>query len=377
MVRLLVLGLFLACLGVSRTARAEGPPVHLDLSKCPRLDAAAVRRIFSADLGAKADAPPGEDVTAVIIRCDGSKVVMTVRDPLSRKAVRRTFDSTTFGERGEARLVALAASELVFASWAELDTNPQPAVAGEGPPTRAETLATARAVVRARDIARAESGAETKTPRGEPSARSGASNPRNTEPSARGAAPARPALRPSTEAPPDEFSDDDDDPPAEHKPSTNGAGPHPVVRRALAVFSRRTFLDVEGGLSGGGARYGEDREGIVSWSGDALIEKGRVQRLELTSWSAGACLFAHRRAGISTVRLGAGLRGGVLQVASGPNVATWGWPLGVLSVSVRGGPVFVDLTGEIGYGVLPVRGGANPAIWSAWVSGQFGLGLAL
>jgi hypothetical protein len=58
-------------------------------------------------------------------------------------------------------------------------------------------------------------------------------------------------------------------------------------------------------------------------------------------------------------------------------VATWGWPLGVLSISVRGGPVFVDLTGEIGYGVLPVRGGANPAIWSAWVNGQLGLGLAL
>jgi hypothetical protein len=293
--------------------------------------------------------------------------VMTVRDPLSRKAVRRTFDSTTFGERGEARLVALAASELVFASWAELDKNPEPAVTGEGPPARAETLATARAVVRARDVARAQPGNDD--------------DARKLVPRTLDGTPVRTATNPgkgqaAAEASEDEF-DDADAPSAERKLSDNGAGPHPVVRRAVAVVSRRAFLDVEGGLTGGGARYGEDREGLVSWSADALVEKGSVQRLEFTSWSAGACLFAHRRAGVSTMRLGAGLRGGVLQVDAGPNVATWGWPLGVLSVSLRGGPVFFDVTGEIGYGVLPVRGGANPAIWSAWVSGQVGLGLAL
>jgi hypothetical protein len=328
-----------------------------------------VRRIFAADLGAKADAPPGEDVTAVIIRCDGSKVVMTVRDPLSRKAVRRTFDSKTFGERGEARLVALAASELVFASWAELDKNPEPAVTGEGPPARAETLATARAVVRARDVARAQPGND------------GNARARKLVPRTLDGTPVNPATKPANREPAAEASDDDfedaDAPSSRTELSDNGAGPHPLVRRAVAVVSRRTFLDVEGGLTGGGARYGEDREGLVSWSADALVEKGSVQQLQLTSWSAGACLFAHRRAGVSTVRLGAGLRGGVLQVDAGPNVATWGWPLGVLSISVRGGPVFVDLTGEIGYGVLPVRGGANPAIWSAWVNGQLGLGLAL
>lgn len=348
--------------------------MHLDLSKCARLDAASVRRIFAADLGTPADAPPGEDVTAVIIRCDGSKVVMTVRDPLSRKAVRRTFDSTTFGERGEARLVALAASELVFASWSELDTNPAPAVTGEGPPTRAETLATARAVVRARDVARAQPGSETSARAKAPA---GKLVPRTME----GTPVKSPAYAGRGDAAADtrETDDFDDAEPAleERKPSDNGAGPHPVVRRAVAVISRRTFLDVRGGLTGGGARYGEDREGLVSWSTDALVEKGSAQEFQITSWSAGACLFAHRRAGVSTVRLGAGLRGGVLQVDAGPNVVTWGWPLGVLSVSVRGGPVFVDVTGEIGYGVLPVRGGANPAIWTAWVNGQVGVGLAL
>jgi hypothetical protein len=351
-----------------RNARAEGPPVHLDLSKCPRLDAASVRRIFAADLGTKGDAPRGEDVTAVSIRCDGSKVIMTVRDPLSRKAVRRTFDSTTFGERGEARLVALAASELVFASWAELDTNPDPAVTGEGPPARAETLATARAVVRARDVSRAQPG-------------NAANAERKLVPRTLDGTPVKTRTNLATSERPAETDDDDfgdaDAPSPEPTLSDNGAGPHPVVRRAVAVVSRRTFLDVKGGLTGGGARYGEDREGLVSWSADGLVEKGSVQQLQLTSWSAGACLFAHRRAGISTVRLGAGLRGGVLQVDAGPNVATWGWPLGVLSISVRGGPVFVDLTGEIGYGVLPVRGAANPAIWSAWVNGQIGMGLAL
>jgi hypothetical protein len=364
----------LAFFGFGLTARAEGPPVHLDLSKCARLDAASVRRIFAADLGTKADAPPGEDVTAVIIRCDGSKVVMTVRDPLSRKAVRRTFDSTTFGERGEARLVALAASELVFASWSELDTNPAPAVTGEGPPARAETLATARAVVRARDMARAQPGSER---RANANATAGKLVPRTLDGTpVKSPVAGRGEARAAAPADADDF--DDADLTLEEQPlSDNGAGPHPVVRRAVAVISRRTFLDVRGGLTGGGARYGEDREGLVSWSTDALVEKGSVQTFQVTSWSAGACLFAHRRAGISTVRLGAGLRGGVLQVDAGPNVVTWGWPLGVLSLSVRGGPVFVDLTGEIGYGVLPVRGGANPAIWTAWVNGQVGLGLAL
>jgi len=373
---------------VVRNARAEGPPVHLDLSKCPRLDAASVRRIFAADLGTKPDAPSSPDVTEVSVRCEGVKVIMKVRDPLSRKAVRRTFDSTTFGDRGEARLVALAASELVIASWTELDANPQPSVAGEGPPPRAETLATARAVVvRARDR---DSGRVPPTPApnggkrvprtldGTPATAiavtlDDAPTRANTPPAETSTASGNLVNTGST----DEDDDFDDEPTPDRKLSDNGAGPHQVVRRALAVVSQRTFLDVEGELTGGGARYGEDREGIVSWSTDALIEKGVVQELDVTSWSLGACLFAHRRAGIATVRLGAGLRAGVLQVVSGPNVATWGWPLGVLSVSLRGGPVFFDVTGEIGYGVLPIRGGANPAVWSAWVNGQAGLGLAL
>jgi hypothetical protein len=258
----------------------------------------------------------------------------------------------------------------VFASWAELDTNPDPAVTGEGPPARPETLATARAVVRARDVSRAQTGSAAKA------------DARKLVPRTLDGTPVKPANNPGAGQPSAETDDDDDfgdaDPPSvEPAPSDNGAGPHPVVRRAVAVVSRRTFLDVKGGLTGGGARYGEDREGLVSWSADGLVEKGSVQQLQLTSWSAGVCLFAHRRAGVSTVRLGAGLRGGVLQVDAGPNVATWGWPLGVLSISVRGGPAFIDLTGEIGYGVLPVRGAANPAIWSAWVNGQIGMGLAL
>ncbi|MGC4092848.1 MAG: hypothetical protein QM756_34185 [Polyangiaceae bacterium] len=72
--------------------------------------------------------------TWVVVQCNGSKVVVEVHDPLSRKIVQRRFDFGPAASRARGRLVALAAAELVLASWAELAVLPAPRVEPEGPP---------------------------------------------------------------------------------------------------------------------------------------------------------------------------------------------------------------------------------------------------
>ena len=84
-----------------RSAGAAAPPVHLEVEGCPSLDAKAVQRIFSADLGTTAMSETGPDVTEVTITCEGNRVTVRVRDPISRKTVKRSFDPKSFGTQAE------------------------------------------------------------------------------------------------------------------------------------------------------------------------------------------------------------------------------------------------------------------------------------
>jgi hypothetical protein len=326
----------------THVARANPPLVHLEVESCDSLDATSITRIFAADLGTPLTAAVGADVTEVNIGCEGEHVVVRVKDPLSRKSVRRSFDPKSFGNQGQSRLIAIAASELVLASWAELAANPTPQVLGEGEPVAADTLETARKAVKARAKAAA------------PSMRDAADNPFDTD------EPINPYR--------DQLSAPETRPPRET--------PAPVVfQRVTAVLSVRSFVRGDGTLFGGGARFGQDRFGVVSWAADALVEGGTLKAQNVTSTSFGGSLAFYLHRGPATFRFGGGLRAGVLAFSDGPSLAAWGWPMFVSSLTLRWGPAVLDLGGETG--LVDVLVHHNQGLRGVWVSGQAGLGFVL
>lgn len=348
----------------TRTAGATAPPVRLEVEGCPSLDAKSVQRIFSADLGTTTTSETGPDVTEVIITCEGNRVTVRVRDPISRKTVKRSFDPKSFGTQAESRIVAIAASELVLASWAELSANPAPMVPPEGPPPSESAVETARTFVRERSPTDAPRAAPATVVAPRPA-------PAVTEP---GDNEQPEALGTATESPPDE-------PPRNHVPSSPA-----VADRVTAIVSFRSFLKGEGTLWGGGARFGRERFGVVSWALDALVENGvllehdheddgkdEVQEHNATSATVGGWLCFYAHAGPATFRAGGGLRAGVLTLHDGPIPAIWGWPMFVASQTLRFRSLVIDFSGEVGFASLS----GKPSLQGTWVSGQVGLGIAL
>jgi hypothetical protein len=338
-------------------AWASPPAVHLAVENCDSLDEASIRRLLSADLGAPTTAEVGPDVTDVTIACAGERVIIRVKDPLSRKTLRRSFDPRSFGTQAASRIVAIAASELVLASWAELESNPTPQVPAEGEPPKAEALERARGVVRAR------------TARPAPHAR--------TSPL-------------SLEAGGDGDTEDDDeaprpryyrapgrvDPRASTGSTAFGGEEDPgVFKRMTGVVSVRSFLRGDGTLIGGGLRLGHERFGIVSWAADLLVENGALSDSNVTNATLGGWLLFYARAGVATFRLGGGLRAGMLGMQEGASVAAWGWPMVVTSHTFRSGPIVFDLSAEAGYVDLLMRRGQG--LRGPWASGQVGLGIVL
>jgi hypothetical protein len=352
----------------ARIAGATPPPVHLSVESCESLDEASVRRIFTADLGSPTTVEVGKEITEVTVSCEGERVVVRVKDPLSRKTVKRSFDRHSFGNQAESRVIAIAASELVFASWAELEANPTPKVLGEGEPAKPEALANARGVVRER----------TPPPSAKPSPLTldgpgSRDETADTEEERQAAAERASARRQATEAR-RARTRTRDAAPAEDR----GAAPEDesvVLKRATAVLSIRHLLRGDGTLFGGGARLGHERWGVVSWSLDTLVESGQLRAHNVTSASVGGALQFYARVGPATFRLGGGLRAGVVSLVGGGSVAAWGWPMLVTCHSVRAGPVVLDLAGEAGFvDLLLLR---NQSVRGPWASGQLGVGVVL
>ena len=310
----------------ARPALAETPPVNVTLEACPHLDPTEVERIFSAELGSATPGVSDPTVTEVTITCEGARVIIRVKDPLSRKIVQRSFDTSTFDPKATPRLIALAASELVLASWAELYSNPQPTVEPEGPkPTPDEATAVRKAL---RELT---------------------------------------YLREDPEAPTAE-------------PDPNDAEER--VLRVLGLASVRTFPKDKSFLAGGGLRLGEERFRLVGWSLDTLLETGklvarsgeRTTESKATSFTIGGALLAYYSyKQIVTVRLGVGLRAGAV-FTDKPRVAPWGWPLGVSVITLRAKSFVMDFSGEGGYVAFPASGGE---VSGFWLSGQFGMGMVL
>jgi hypothetical protein len=237
--------------------------VRLTVEHCETLDARAVQRIFSADLGTTPTTKSGPEVTEVTVTCEGEHVAVRVVDPISRKTLRRTFDPRSFGKEAQSRIIAIAASELVLASWAELAANPTPQVPAEGPAPSPAALETARAAVRKRQ--RPPEGAPAESP---PDGGTG-SAPSETA-GAGSASPADPtsAARNGVRTLEASTLDDSSRKSRADQPFDDGylvAGrPQPAREKSLpisddrltAIVSFRSLLRGDGTLWGAGARFG-------------------------------------------------------------------------------------------------------------------------
>lgn len=334
--------LLVAILAIGRAAWATGP-VEVEVRGCASVDPEEVERIVQAEVGAGRRPSEHGRTTRLDVRCLGPTVALTVHDPITRKRLERAVSVETTDSRAQARLVAIAAAELLLASWAELESNPMPQVSplGEAPdPT--DTAFALDALEQRRERSRAANAEE--------------------------AAP--PGLTHGS------------------RPPRRGDG----ESRVMAVATTRFLLRYPGSLSGGGLRLGNERHEIVSWSLDALFESGQIvtpsDRYQLDAATVGASVaFFTRIVGVS-LRAGAGLRWGFTASGSGGSdsaqavsVVPWGWPMLASSAVI---PFTERLRGEIGaeagYVVMPAAGASGTSntrdLRGLWVGLGCALGLA-
>jgi hypothetical protein len=308
--------------------------VRLEVGQCPDLDAAEIRRLATAELSAQPAAAGDPGVLDIGVVCDGPRVTIRVKDPLSRKLVQRSFNLSASDPPARSRLVAIAATELVLASWAELEVGRRLTVAPEGGVPSDEDRRVASVAL--------------------------THMPPIIGPAVRAGAPAIP-----------------------YEPLDRRwydlESPIDRMFRVTAVVSTRKFFNLPGLLWGGGVRLGEERFHFMSWSADVLFESGTVGHQDnpyrLFTATAGGSLLLWARIGPITGRIGGGLRAGLAEVGgSASSVAPWGWPLGTSSITFRiTRHLVIDLTGEAGYVVLP--GARQQTLTGGWFSGQLGLGI--
>ncbi|MBN1610852.1 MAG: hypothetical protein JW940_29745 [Polyangiaceae bacterium] len=312
---------------VAMSAQA-GPPVKLTLLGCKSLAQGEVGRILEAELGARINTGDRPETTEVEVECLGVRIVLRVRDPITRKGVSRQISLEKQQPEAHTRLVALAATELVLASWSELEFNPRPRVEPEGPVLEPEFSAAALQTVQDKRTSRGLTGQPTavrKRRRGDP--------------------------------PPSEL-------------------------RMVALASARKFFhrDSRLFLIGGGFRLGEELTNLVSWSVDGTTEAGETvdsgsedQRSDsIQTTTIGAAVLFFHRGPVLTARVGGGLRLAVTanlgseSAAPGTSyvVSALGWPLLMSSVTVRlGKRALSELSVEGSYSTDADRNIAGP--WGA------------
>lgn len=328
---------------VAAAAEPVDLAIGLGIESCPDVSQKEVARALAAELGVKVAAEAAEPITLVSARCEGTRMVLDVTDPVSRKTLRRRFDLGSAPARS--RLVAIAASELVLASWAELEINPTLRVEPEGEPASPGTKEAARRRLPGR------------------------------------VAPATPAPpRAPPKAPPK---------PEPPKAEIRGVSVlEPGSLRLVGLASVRGFVAHPGALWGGGIRVGQQPLTRLSWAVDTLYESGDIEvsdgRLKTDTWTMGGQLFYTGGTEQAQGRVGAGVRAGMVatrpsgEVPSGRAVAPWGWPFAAVSATLRKGAFAFDVSAEGGYGALPVGGGSTGiTLTGVWLSAQLGLGVVL
>ncbi|HWA76336.1 MAG TPA: hypothetical protein VG937_28550 [Polyangiaceae bacterium] len=339
-----------------------GPPVHMLVRECDGVVETEVERVLAADLGAETGADDqAQDPTWIVARCVGNRVIIEVSDGISRKTLRRSFDLGAAPVSTRGRLIAVAASELVLAGWAELALRPKLRVEPEGdPPSESRVRAAVERAQQARIATSTEQWPSEPQPEAAPAA-SQASEPREA--------------RDHSERRGNWFS---------LQP------PERRMFRVMPLASLRSFIGHDGALWGGGLRFGEERLVSTGWAIDALVESGRIDAFHIDNYTIGGELYLYVSSRYAALRGGAGLRAGL--ATSSPSApsesmplqeatrtpAPWGWPMLAVSATLgqKGGPV-LEVSGEAGYVALPVTSGRyGESIRGPWFALQAGVGFA-
>jgi hypothetical protein len=113
-----------------QTSRA---PLHLELEGCGDLDQGVVRRVLSMELGTSLGEASGQ-VTTARAECRALEAEVTVVDPVAGKTSTRVLDLSGHPRDLRSRLLGMAISETVLATWIEGAISPEPALS-PNPPT--------------------------------------------------------------------------------------------------------------------------------------------------------------------------------------------------------------------------------------------------
>lgn len=138
--RLAVVILTILLSSVGWAAAASPPQVALQIDDCAAVSRDEVQRRLALELGeqvmSSGEASPSSSRASV--SCDESgRLNLRIDDPLTGKAIWRSIDLSNQNEVVRARLLAVAISELLFASFAELllEQHTDPSLPKPPPPT--------------------------------------------------------------------------------------------------------------------------------------------------------------------------------------------------------------------------------------------------
>jgi hypothetical protein len=112
------------------TARADAPPLRLQIDGCVGVDIADVERIVAVEIRTTpmtSKTRANVDTTQVDVSCDGQLVVLRALDPITGKQTSRRIDLAGTPALARDRTLGLSIVELVVASWSELESVPEPA----------------------------------------------------------------------------------------------------------------------------------------------------------------------------------------------------------------------------------------------------------
>jgi hypothetical protein len=331
-------------------------PFRVLVRGCPAIAESDIERMLAAELAA--DSRPPEVVREpswIVVSCVTRGAVLEVHDARSGNTAQRRLEFGAAGPKAQARLIAIAAAELVSGIAAEFSRPAAPAAS----PVKA-------------------------------------SAPRKSVPvEHRGVPVVRSRLLLGTD-------------PALASEGVGPSGerilygdyvwerlPARTVYRIVAFGSARRFVDRGAVFWGGGVRFGSDLYPLHAWAIDALVETGTLHRpregpLYLESWTVGGSLgWVFELGSRFTMRAGGGLRAGVVRTREPRKSfeperppfqvgipAFWGWPFATSSGTAQFGRVLLELTTEGGYAAIPVGPGAGSAsVRGVWWNVQFGVGL--
>jgi hypothetical protein len=325
----LVHPILLVLLAVAATPLGRAP-LRLQLDKCVDIDQALVSRVVTMELDAGlADDRQSEVIATAKAECADAQVRLTIDDPVTGKSTTRTLELERQPRGVRSRLLGLAISEAVLASWVELQLTREP------PPSQPGVTASPEIRRKAADIAERR----LQVP--------------------------RPDSSPAWDI---------------------AAGP------AVRWFSSGLFtVGLTGGARRWFGKQPTAGVGLELDGSYGERSVARVARADATSLSLAPCLLMRSNLGRLVVTANAGWRVGLAHLSAVPantlrsgRAAFRGWTGPFLAVEVRVGlwrSISLRASMESGYAIVPARGGVDSvdviAIDGSWLGGLLSMGTTL